>query len=64
MQRSGGSGKGRMHVCTARGRRSARSGSSGARFGQWYFANILHANVESWVIHSEVGASSADVAPR
>ena len=54
----------RMNVCTARGRRSARSGSSGARFGQWYFTNILHANVGSWVTHSEVGASSADVAPR
>jgi hypothetical protein len=48
--------KGRMHVCTARGRRSARIGSSGARFGEWYFTNILHANVESWVTHSEVGA--------
>ena len=46
------------------GRRSARSGSSGARFGQWYFINILHANVRSWVTYSEVGASSADVAPR
>ena len=44
--------------------RKDRSGSSGARFGQRYFTNNLHANVGSWETHLEVGASRADVAPR
>ena len=64
MQRSGGSGKVGCMCVQLEGVGVLGVGRVEHALGQWYFTFILHANVGSWVTHSEVGASSADVAPR